>query len=51
MIECPYCEHEQDNPDDFDYSAIVFSWECDKCGKKYLVTPEYSVDFYTTKKP
>lgn len=46
-LECPYCcEWQEASPDD-DQPDTKYQHECVSCGKKFVYTLQYSVDYST----
>ena len=50
-IECPYCENEQDEPDDCHEPNERYEVECNKCGKVFHAICEYQRTWYTEATP
>ena len=44
-IVCPYCGYARQGDEDYEEHED----ECYKCGKAFLVTPDYSVTYTTSK--
>lgn len=51
MIECPYCEKNEDDPDDCHDSSTTYFTECSHCGKEYSFSLEYEVRYYPSTIP
>lgn len=45
MIECPYCENEQDDPEECFGDGDEQEVECWECEKHFIVRTAISVDF------
>lgn len=50
-ITCPYCEHEQDEPDDCYEPDVRYEVECENCEKTFQVTCEYTRTWYEHETP
>lgn len=51
MIECPYCEQEENEPDDCYEPSTTYFTECSHCNKEYSFEIEYDPRYYTSKIP
>lgn len=50
MIECPYCETEIEDPCcDNREPDTVYQEECEHCGKNFIYTLDYTIDYYPEK--
>jgi hypothetical protein len=51
-LECPYCEKEIDDDDDFwDDPSDRYEVECPHCEKTFTMTVDYTKDYYPDKAP
>lgn len=54
MIDCPYCEHEMEDPHSDNWMEMVgflkFDYDCEKCGKEFEIHVEFDPVFYEYKK-
>lgn len=51
MIECPYCEHEQNDPDDCYKDDVHYDNECNNCKKTYGFKIYYEPEYDSYKLP
>lgn len=51
MIECPYCEYHDQDPDDCPDSATIYFTQCSRCTREYRFEIEYIAYYDTYKIP
>lgn len=50
-VNCPYCNHEQEAPNECNEEDELYESECKNCGKYYGVSPFYIKDYRVHKMP
>lgn len=49
ILECPYCEKEQSNPENLSDDSIDKNMQvtCNDCGKNFIYVAELDIDFHS----
>lgn len=50
-LECPYCEHEIEDPEDCYKTDTCYEYECNNCNKTFTFFVEYSRNYNACKAP
>lgn len=50
-ITCPYCGHNQSEPEECYQEDELYTVECDRCNKIYGITPYYIKGYIESKMP
>jgi hypothetical protein len=50
-LYCPYCDEEVEPNDDSYEPNVDYECHCDKCGKNFIYSIEYSPDYSSNKVP
>lgn len=45
-IECPYCDHEMNDPDECHDPSDLYEHQCSACEKIFVFTVDYTINYY-----